>query len=81
MKWKKLKAVEIVSLLDDVSELINKAKFYWGITKDKVKKCCNCELRFACFDCREIAYRKNKNIYDENPNCLYNPQKGIWEGE
>ena len=28
---------------------------WWMLTKDKIKGCCNCALRYACFDCRGYA--------------------------
>jgi uncharacterized protein len=64
---------------DTIGEIILKAKKYWEITKDKVSKCKDCELRYICFDCREIAFRKKGELFDENPYCNYNPYKGIWE--
>lgn len=66
---------------DEIMDVILKAKEYWHLTKDNVKKCKDCELRYVCFDCREIAYRKNNDLYEENPNCLYDPYSGTWEGE
>lgn len=66
---------------DEIMNIVLKAKEYWLLTKDKVKKCKDCELRYACFDCREIAYRQNKNLFDQNPHCLYNPYTGTWEGD
>lgn len=59
--------------------LIEKAREYWQITKDMVEKCKDCELRYVCFDCREIAQKENNgNIYAANPLCKYNPYKGEW---
>lgn len=28
---------------------------WWTLTKDKIDGCCNCALRYACFDCRGFA--------------------------
>lgn len=62
----------------DPDELVEKLKPYWEITKDKVEKCKECEFRYVCFDCREIARRQGNDLYAANPNCGYNPQTGTW---
>ena len=50
---------------------------YRDITKDKVKICKDCELRYVCFDCREIAMREsNGDLYATNPHCKYDPYRG-----
>lgn len=60
-------------------KLIEKVLKYWHITKDKVETCRDCEFRYMCFDCREIAQRKNNgNLYAANPLCRYNPYTGKW---
>lgn len=61
-----------------LEEILEKMKKYWYITKDKVDKCKDCELRYVCFDCREIAMRKTGNLFATNPNCKYDPYKGEW---
>jgi radical SAM protein with 4Fe4S-binding SPASM domain len=61
-----------------LNEIFKKVEKYWYLTKDKINKCKDCELRYICFDCREIAYRKYGNLYAENPNCKYNPYTGNW---
>jgi radical SAM protein with 4Fe4S-binding SPASM domain len=63
---------------DDIDDIMESALTYWAITKDRVDKCKNCELRYVCFDCREIALRKGGNLFATNPNCSYNPQAGTW---
>lgn len=70
--------------LDELKKpgIIDKIEKYWYLTKDKVDKCKICELRYLCPDCREIAYvNSGGNLYASNPNCLYNPETGIWEEE
>jgi uncharacterized protein len=62
----------------DVDTLINKAKTYRYLTKDKVEKCKDCELKYVCFDCREISSRKDNNLYATNPYCQYDPYTGVW---
>ena len=64
---------------DEPLEIMKKSKKLRKITKDQVKKCQDCELRYACFDCREIARRKDGNLFSPNPNCNYNPYTGKWK--
>jgi radical SAM protein with 4Fe4S-binding SPASM domain len=63
---------------NDIYDVIEKIRKYWTITKDKVEKCRDCEFRYVCFDCREIAMRKTNDLYGSNPYCGYNPYTGIW---
>ena len=47
--------------------------------KDKVKECCCCEYRYACFDCRPNTLTGN---LEEKPwYCTYNPKQGKWKNE
>ena len=57
-------------------EILKIARKLRKITKDRVKICQDCELRYVCFDCREIAGRKGGDLFSPNPNCNYNPYKG-----
>jgi radical SAM protein with 4Fe4S-binding SPASM domain len=63
---------------DDPAAVIEKMQEYWQITKDKVEKCKDCELRYACFDCREIARREAGDLLAAPPYCQYDPYKGVW---
>ena len=65
-------------LNDDSADLFEKLQKYWHITKDKVDKCKECELRYVCFDCREIPYRHSGVLHDSNPLCKYDIYKGTW---
>jgi SPASM domain peptide maturase of grasp-with-spasm system len=50
----------------------------WHITKDQIETCKDCELRYACSDCR--AYLENpQDIYSKPLKCGYNPYSGEWE--
>ena len=66
---------------EDILEILKKAYEYQTITKDRVEKCKDCELRYACFDCREIARRENGSLFSPNPYCNYDPYKGTWNGQ
>jgi radical SAM protein with 4Fe4S-binding SPASM domain len=61
-----------------VDPIIRALARYWNITKDQVERCKECELRYVCFDCREIARRKNGGLYSPNPLCNYEPTSGTW---
>lgn len=56
-----------------------KIKFYWNITKEEVEVCKECELKYVCFDCREISLRAQGDLYAPNPYCLYIPEEGRWQ--
>ena len=64
---------------DNIGDIVEKAKEYRTITKDKVERCKDCELRYACFDCRVLASESNGNLFAVNPLCKYDPYKGTWE--
>jgi radical SAM protein with 4Fe4S-binding SPASM domain len=53
----------------------------WQTTKDKIKKCQNCEYRYACADCRPLAQGKDPDkCWLVCPaGCSYNPYTGKWE--
>jgi radical SAM protein with 4Fe4S-binding SPASM domain len=61
-----------------IDQVLEKLKPYWELTKDKIEKCKDCELRHICFDCREIARKSSGDLKSVNPQCKYNPYKGTW---
>ena len=63
----------IVEILN--SKIVDK---YWNFDFSKVEFCKNCEYRFACQDCRPLAFGKRGNFTDKIPRCLYNPYNGEW---
>jgi SPASM domain peptide maturase of grasp-with-spasm system len=55
-------------------------RFWWGLKKDDIEVCRDCEFRYICTDCR--AYLKNpKNLLSQPAKCGYNPYIGKWVGE
>lgn len=60
---------------EDVDLILGKITQYWIITKDYVDKCKDCELRYFCFDCREISRRVDGDLYASNPFCEYDPHR------
>jgi len=61
-------------LKDNFHEIIDKHYQLRKMTKDQVETCKDCELRYVCFDCREIAFRECGNLLSPNPFCKYNPK-------
>ncbi len=61
-----------------MDRLVKEMEQYWEITKDRVERCKDCELRYVCFDCREIARRQGGDLFAANPYCKYDPYKGTW---
>ncbi|HID95241.1 MAG TPA: radical SAM protein [Candidatus Latescibacteria bacterium] len=53
----------------------------WRITLDEVEVCRDCEYRYACWDCRAIAYTATGNLYAKSPRCTYDPYTGRWIDE
>ncbi|NIA02323.1 MAG: SPASM domain-containing protein [Nitrospirae bacterium] len=46
---------------------------YWSINLDKIKKCQDCELRYACMDCRAICLNTGRGLYGPPVRCSYDP--------
>lgn len=51
----------------------------WGITKDSVETCKDCEFRYACDDCRPLSLGDGGGLLGKYPRCLYNPTICAWE--
>jgi len=55
-------------------------RFWWGLKKDDIEVCRDCEFRYICTDCR--AYLKNpENLLSQPAKCGYNPYIGKWNHE
>ncbi len=56
----------------------------WGITKDSVLVCKDCEYRYVCLDCRPLSEAAAHGRADYKdapyPRCTYNPYSGEWGG-
>ena len=49
----------------------------WGISKDHISVCRDCEFRYACSDCR--AYLENpEDAFSKPLKCGYDPYSGKW---
>lgn len=64
--------------------LEGKIQKIWGLTKDDVLVCQDCEYRYVCFDCRPISEGAScgNGQYETAPypRCTYNPHEGVWGG-
>jgi len=65
---------------EPLKDIIHSAKLQklWGLSKDKIRICQDCEYRYACLDCRPLAMEDGGDLYSRGKNCLYNPYKGKW---
>lgn len=68
--------IDEVNLKDVVST--SEFQKHWGINKDQIKVCKDCEFRYACTDCR--AYLEDPaDIHSKPLKCGYDPYTGVWE--
>ena len=58
-----------------IQEILNNDILY--LNKDKIEGCHDCELRYACHDCR--ADSMSSNIYAKPYVCTYDVENGIWK--
>ncbi len=63
-----------------LQEIINSPKLtsLWGLTKDQIEVCKDCEYRYVCGDCRPLAIARG-NLHGSMPRCTYDPYKGQWK--
>ncbi len=50
----------------------------WGLTKDQIDVCRDCEYRYVCGDCRPLAIAKG-DLHGSMPRCTYDPLSGQWK--
>lgn len=62
------------NLLTDIVKL-NDFQELWGVSKEQINVCKDCEFRLICTDCR--AYLDNK--FDKPVKCNYDPYTAIWQ--
>lgn len=67
------------SLVNIISDTVVDKYWYWDFSQ--VDVCKDCEYRFACKDCRPLAYAENGVMVEKNPRCTYNPYTGVWESK
>jgi len=65
-----------------LEEAINKPDFkdLWGIKKDDIDVCKDCEFRYMCTDCRCFT-KDSSDIYSQPAKCSYNPYIALWKGQ
>lgn len=52
----------------------------WGVSKDQVGTCRDCEYRHACVDCRAFI-EDPENPHSKPAKCAYDPYLGQWADE
>lgn len=67
-----IKDINLVEVLDEPE-----FKKYWGINKDKIHVCKDCEFRYICTDCRAFVDDPSE-ILSKPLKCGYNPYEGKW---
>jgi SPASM domain peptide maturase of grasp-with-spasm system len=67
---------------DDIKSTIKTKEFQalWGINKDSIEGCKDCEFRYICSDCR-CFIKDPENIYSQPAKCTYNPYICKWKDE
>ena len=71
---KKCGNIHVDSFVDIRESLLS----FWGINKERVEVCRDCEFRYACDDCRPLAEGETGNLLAKYPRCLYNPYEAQW---
>ena len=66
-------------LQDKLLKIVDSSKFkkLWGLKKDKIHVCMDCEYRYACTDCRAFI-EDPEDILSKPLKCGYNPYTGKW---
>jgi radical SAM protein with 4Fe4S-binding SPASM domain len=55
-----------------------KVRDTWHITNDDIERCCQCEFRYVCRDCRPLAMSESGGLFDASLYCTYTPTVGVW---
>jgi len=65
-----------------VADLIMKGTFdpFWELTKDKIEVCKECELRYACPDCRHTQPAGQDKQPMKPAFCRYDPYRDVFDG-
>ena len=53
-------------------------KDFWYLAFENINECDICEYRYACKDCRPVAFGVSGFMKEKNPRCLYSPSIGKW---
>ena len=62
-----------------LKEVIDNPEFrkMWGITKDQISICKDCEFRYVCSDCRAFL-QKPEDKFSKPLKCGYDPYTATW---
>lgn len=64
------------SLEDIIKGSIHK---YWDISHDDIDVCKDCEYKYACHDCRPVAFGLSGELTAKSLHCSYDPYEGEWK--
>lgn len=64
-----------------IIEVVADQKFrkLWGVNKDQIAVCRDCEYRYICTDCR--AYVADDDLFGKPRGCSYDPYTRTWQSE
>lgn len=70
-------------IVTDLSKIIagEATQSIWGLSKDHIPVCRDCEYRYACFDCPPLAAGiagTQSGGFAKDPFCLYDPHEAGW---
>lgn len=52
----------------------------WGVKKDSITECMDCEFRYICSDCR-VYIKDSSDGLSKPEKCNYDPYKGVWNNK
>lgn len=58
--------------------ILSGVRKFWDLSLDGIEICSDCEYRYACHDCRPIAYGPTCNLTARSDHCGYDPYTGEW---
>jgi SPASM domain peptide maturase of grasp-with-spasm system len=64
-----------MSLSDALQE--KEFKAYWGVNKDQIDTCRDCEYRYMCSDCR-VYVTDTSSKFSKPAKCSYDPYTATW---
>ncbi len=67
---------------DSLKDVVLQAGFkkIWGLSKDGIEVCSDCEFRYICVDCRAYVVNSNKDN-SKSAKCSYDPYTASWSNE
>jgi len=68
---------------DDLNKIVKNKEIidFWGINKDKIRVCKDCEFRYICPDGSIPLKTVDEKHYTSSQSCYYSPYSNIWSNE